>query len=508
DRLAVSAGGVLYAANSMAVVSDDTFIIGCQDAINNRGLVYYTNDSGWTYSTGVAVGNHQLYSIALSPDYEENETILVGNTNGLVYWSSDNGTSFEPLPLSAPSPLTNSISVAFDPEFGVNNTVYAASNTKVTTTSQERIYRFIIGRSTKWESIDSTLSDGTIIDRLAVSAGGVLYAANSMADSGMQRSLNPTYSLGPKFETVTRGLDKGAKLRGLWLYGNQLWAIDTNATSIMTYADSLTIPVTLTSPSAQAAGIDTKNVRLEWETLGGATKYEWQLDYDTDFSDILDKFKGEPEASSSRLSELEPATTYYWRVRVAKPVLSPWSAKSAFTTRLGTNATTAPKLYSPEAGASTVPLKPVFQWDAIAGADSYELLVSTYPSFSNPLIIKVGDYALPSTAWQCDMGLDYASTYYWKVRAIGSDTQSAWSAVGAFTTESPPELKPSPITELPAPSLPPVVLPPPSSSPASLPLPAQQVIPEWVIFVIGALLLTMILLVIVVLVLATGIRRA
>jgi len=157
-----------------------------------------------------------------------------------------------------------------------------------------------------------------------------------------------------------------------------------------------------------------------------------------------------------------------------------------------------------------MPIKPVFQWSAIAGADSYELLVTTDASFSNPIIVRIGDYALPATAWQSDISLDYNTTYYWKVRASGSSSYSAWSAVGAFTTESPPsqtspspapeQSSPSPPSSPPSPSSP---SPPPPSSP-----PTQPTLPNWLIYLGGALLLTTVLLLITLLVLVVGIRRA
>jgi hypothetical protein len=275
----------------------------------------------------------------------------------------------------------------------------------------------------------------------------------------------------------------------------------------MTYTDSLALPVSLTSPANRSPGIGTKNVSLEWETLKGATKYKWQLDYETDFSSVPAEFEGDTQASSTRLPELELATTYYWWVRATEPVLSRWSSKWSFTTSLGTVVTTT-ELYSPEAGASGVPLKPVFQWSAIAGADSYELLVSTDASFSNPIIVKIGDYALPATAWQSDISLDYGTTYYWKVRASGLSSYSAWSAVGAFTTESPPS-QPPPAPELSSPSSPsPPELPSPSSTPPSSPPPAQSTLPDWIIYLAGALLLTTVLLLITLLVLVVGIKRS
>ena len=175
-------------------------------------------------------------------------------------------------------------------------------------------------------------------------------------------------------------------------------------------------------------------------------------------------------------SDLRPCIVSKWR-RYLPPGLVP--------ARL-----TAPKLFSPEASANGVRLKPVFQWGAVAEAESYELLVSADVSFASPIIKKTGIYALPTTTWQCDINLDYGATYYWKVRAIGPDSYSAWSAVSTFTTESPPELlSPSPL------------------SPSSLPPSAQQIAPGWVLYLIGGLFVTIVLQLVIILVLVVVIRR-
>ena len=478
--------GTPFDIKSWTVVDDNTLFIG------SNGLVYRTTRSGSSYPTKAVAGNQSLKSIALSPSYDEDENILVGNTNGWVYWSDNGGKSFEPLPLDATSPpLTGNINVTFDPQFSSNDTVYAASDTP-----DKGIYRFIIDKSTSWESIDGTLPENGMIGQLKVSANGTLYAANSMADGGMERCLNPTYPLGPKFETVIRGLDDGAKLSGLWLRDNQLWSIDTANSRVMTFSDSLATPVILTSPPDQGAGIGTivdysvGDIRLDWEALSGATEYKWQLNYDSGFSTEPVPFEGETKASSARLPELELATTYYWRVRATEPVLSPWSDKWSFTTSLGTEIV-APHLQSPEAGASNVEVKPLFQWTAIAGAGNYELLVSSDDSFAEPLIVKTGDYALPANAWQCDVRLDYDTAYYWKVRAASSDSYSAWSAVGVFTTMAP-------------------LSPQSSSPPEPSPLSPNPTTPDWanrLIHLGGALLVVMVAILVVVIILTVKVFR-
>ena len=523
--------GSPFPIDTWAIADETSLFVGSYDGSN--GLVYRTTNSGFIYSEGVPAGSQPLNSLVLSPDYEQDESVLAGNTNGWIYRSDNNGASFGPLPADAASPpLTDSVAVAFDPGFKQNNTIYAASDT-----ADSGVYRFIIGTSTDWENINSTLPGGAMLNQLVLVNDSVLYAANSDADGGMERCLNPTFSLGPTFETVTRGLSDGVTLSGLWQNDHRLWSIDTTNIRLMTFNDTLTAPVTLISPDNQASGTGNlidhtiKNISLDWETLEGTTSYQWQLDYETDFSSVPDGFEDNTQGSSTRLPTLEPATTYYWRVRASAPVLSPWSDKWSFTTSLDTG-TVSLKLESPTAGAIEVPVKPVFQWTSVVGADTYELLISADADFAKPVVIKNADYALTSNVWRCDVSLDYDTTYYWKVRAINSNTLSAWSAAGAFTTESapvdeatgkvaeltlpspaePPETAPpSPEILSPPPATPsPMRVTPPPSSQATVPAPdnvPSTTIPNWMIYVVGALLLTIILALITILTMVLKMRR-
>ena len=499
-----------------AVVDDATLFISSY--VGSDAYVYRTTNGGYTYQGGAIAGNQTINSLVLSPEFNQDGTLLTGNSNGWVHISHNDGGKFEPLPPDATSPpLSGSVSVAFDPDYSNNHIVYAAS-----TTVDKGAYRFKVGASEEWERIDSTLPGGGTLKQIIATSSGVLYASNTQADGGMERSLNPTYSFGPTFQTITRGLSDGTKLSQLWRLGNQLWAIDTAHTRLLTYHDSLTFPVTLTSPTDNDNGIGTllnhtiNDVHLDWEAESGATKYEWQLDFDTDFSSVPTDFEGATKASSVRLPTLEPATTYYWRVRSEEPVLSPWSSKWSFTTCLDTD-TTNIRLESPASGEMGVPTKPLFQWSAVSEAVTYELLVASDIQFSNLVINRTGDFSLPATAWQGNLDLNPGTTYYWKVRAISSDTKSAWSAVGSFTTALPPPSLVQPTAPpmgmipvpAPSPATPPV---PPAPSPPSPPIPPSpapvQHTPNWVIYLIGALLLTIILLIATIMVLVLGPRRS
>jgi len=488
------------AVDAWAIVSDDALFIGGFDGTDV--LFYSTPNSGWTYSDRVTVGHHPINSIALSPGYEQDGTIVLGNTNGGVYLSTDLAASFNPLPVATGAlPLTGSLSVAIDPQYDVNRTVYAASDT-----ADKGIYRLIVGNSNRWQAIDGTLPAGGMIGEIGISAGGTLYAANFTTDGGLERCLNPRFPLGPGFETITRGLDGGAILWGLWLSGNQLWSIDTAHNQLVTLVDHLTTPVILGSPSDLAGDVGhasdhtISNVTLDWETLTGATRYQWQLDFNTDFSSIATGFEGVTTASSVRLPPLETATTYYWRVRASGPVSSPWSATWSFTTGYPPGDQVL-LLYSPSAGATGVSRQPVFQWSPLPGAEGYELQIATEVNFTDPVVSRRGEKVLPSTAWQCDTSLDYATTYYWKVTAVVPDRPDISSTVGAFTTESPPATPPAPVIESP--------LPPAEELPAPIP-PPQPAIPDWATWLFylgGAGLAIMLVLLITVIILTVKISR-
>ena len=424
---------------SWAIVDNTRWFIGCHDG--SKALVLYTANGGNFYSTPSEVGDTPLTTIVLSPNYVQDKTILAGNTAGQVYLSEDNGISFQLL--GQQLPLTGgigNISLAFDNKFSTNKTIYAATDAKVTSGSKERIFRFTLNKSSVWQSICTGLPDNAVIKQMTVTGNGTLYAINGQAiiaadkKGGMVRSLNPTSS-SPTFETVIRGLDDTDVMFEVAIFENQLWSVDTRNNRLMTFTDSLSVPVIPISPEEKASGLTLSNLNLEWQSLRGATLYEWQVSDNPGFTGIAGGFTGTTELCSARVTGLDPATGYYWRVRVNKPFLSPWSDPESFTTVLGGN-NVAPLLTLPAAGATTS-LKPVFQWGTIASASKYDLLVATDAAFRDIVIEKTSDNALPSNAWESDISLNKSANYYWKVRACSTNSFSDWSAVSVFTTDDP-----------------------------------------------------------------------
>jgi photosystem II stability/assembly factor-like uncharacterized protein len=509
--------------NAWAIIDDNSFFIASYDGSESK--VYLTTNGGFLYGNGTPAGAQSVSSLVVSPFFKQDGTLLAGNSAGLVYISSDNNLSFHTLPTgSTPAPLAGEVTVAFDPHYDKNHVVYASGDNADT-----GIRRFNTATGQEWAKIDATLPSGSIIDCLAVTGDGTLYAANSKINQGIERCLTPSSGKSTPFESVTRYLPDGATLTGLRQSGPCLWSVDSTNVKLLSYYDTLTSPASPTAPANKVSGLgalsehNIKNIVLNWSTLEGATTYEWQCDFSPGFLSATTALSGTTSGSSVRLPSLEPATTYTWRVRATAPVLSPWSAEQTFTTSLDTEAVIL-KTESPSAGANEVPLKPTFQWTAINGASAYELVVSTSENFEKPSITRIGTYAIPTNAWQCDVSLDYLTTYYWHIRAISQSTTGSWSATGIFTTTMP-GMTETPLSAMllqattslqnKAPAATPVPLQPtvfvpndnPAPSPASFSFNQGINIPVWVVILIFSLIATIFLALFVILSIVSRIRR-
>ena len=346
----------------------NSFFLGGFDG--TAGLVYRAANGGQLYTGSAEIGTTKVASIALSPEYGEDRTLAAGNASGQVFISTDGGATFRQLGQQLPvSAGVGAVSMAFDSDFSQNGNVYAAVDTKTTTTSKERVFRFAVGKSAAWQSIAGGLPADALMKQATATEGGLLYAVNSQAlaaadgKGGMLRCINPTLA-SPSWETIVGGLDDGVALKGLWLCQNQLWSLDTANTALLTLADTLSLPVALTSPEDTVSGVST-DTPLVWQAASGAMEYEWQMSAETSFASLPSGASGTTSSASARPFGLKPATTYHWRVRVTRPFQSPWSAVQSFSTLIGGTGVT-PVLTFPAAGAETG-LRPVFQWGLSPG---------------------------------------------------------------------------------------------------------------------------------------------
>jgi large repetitive protein len=107
---------------------------------------------------------------------------------------------------------------------------------------------------------------------------------------------------------------------------------------------------------------------------------------------------------------------------------SAWSAVRAFRTAL-----TPPSLTSPADGDVNVPRKPTFTWEAVDGAVSYTIQVSTGSEFGTLLV----NATTGNLFYTPVNNLPANRLLYWRVRAnapTGGNGPSAWST-SSFTTD-------------------------------------------------------------------------
>jgi hypothetical protein len=254
-----------------------------------------------------------------------------------------------------------------------------------------------------------------------------------------------------------------------------------NGATVWAYEDALTGKVTLSSPDDGHATGRVDSATLAWEQLGAAEGYDVRVNTDPSF-DGMDYSPADTNVPSVRVTGLEDGQTYYWKVRVNDPTLSRWSETREFTTSLGApqwNPFVGGIPESPANGANNVSVTPSFAWNPADWASGYEFVLARDAAFSDVLISKTGTSALSTTVYQCEETLANATTYYWKVRAVGKTSQSEWASA-VFTTKANAPAPPSP----------------PAPPTAEEPPPLIEPIFFWVIIgIMGALVITLLVLI-------------
>jgi hypothetical protein len=189
-------------------------------------------------------------------------------------------------------------------------------------------------------------------------------------------------------------------------------------------ANPPSIPV-LVSPASNALTTD-YTPRLDWSnsTVPASTtfqKYELQLATDSTFTAPSSVDIAGPVTNSEYTPgvDLNPNTTYYWRVRAYNTgsEYSAWSLVRTFRTAIA-----PPILLTPADGALTTNRKPIFDWADMGGAKNYTIQVSRNSTFTS---LVVNATVTPST-YTPTINLP-VGTLYWRVKANGVNGPSLWA---------------------------------------------------------------------------------
>jgi hypothetical protein len=492
--------------SAAVVIDEETVIAG--GAGSNAGEVYKTTRHGartWNkYEVDTSAGS--AVSFALEPGYQDPGSVLLGDSKSQVWISEDGGETWDLV--GTPSDVftgTYPTWVIFDPDYATNHTIYAAAG--------DKIARCIIDPSLDWS--DQTWEDisydycGDSIDLveasgIAVAGDTALYVADGAPYGycGVYRSLNPTEedNTDVVFENLVDGLDLGTGLVGLKLTAdvsdegcaeNVLWSIGyRDCSNVWVWEDTLAQPVVLDKPDNAQKLTKADEATLSWNELCDADCYEVSLyAYCAECPDqkievsipctgdcCLGEIDGcelkcTTDQTCITVNDLDPGTKYYWQVRVCHgaPYLSKWSELRSFTTAMTTVGFS--NLCSPACGSQDIILTPNFAWGAVEGATGYEVGLSTTDTFT----AVVAGGATEVNAWVCPTTLDYATTYYWRVRAVKDTVYSDWTYCMFTTMPEPVAPTPPVVVQQVPPSPPPVINIPP----------AQMITPKWIYAIIG-----------------------
>jgi hypothetical protein len=170
-----------------------------------------------------------------------------------------------------------------------------------------------------------------------------------------------------------------------------------------------------------------------WTRPAGATSFRLQVTTDSTFmtgfvvndSTIVD--------TSKVVSGLAFNQKYFWRVGAQNAGgAGPYSPVWNLTTL--TSDPSVPVQLEPLNGASDQPRDVTFRWTRPAGATSFRLQVTTDSTFSGGFVV---DDATITDTLRAVTGLDYLTTYYWRINADNVGGTSPWSSVWAFSVGIP-----------------------------------------------------------------------
>jgi subtilisin family serine protease len=187
---------------------------------------------------------------------------------------------------------------------------------------------------------------------------------------------------------------------------------------------------TLSSPANAATNVSVAPT-LSWVAATAATGYNLEYSTSSTFNANETTTITGITTTSRTLSGLANSRTYYWRVSSTNSTTtSAPSAVRSFTTVAPLAIPVAPTLSAPANAATNVTRTPTMSWNAVTGAATYDIEISTTNTFASVTFGRTGLTARSIRVSQ----LGSRTAYFWRVRAVNAAGTGPWSAIRSFTT--------------------------------------------------------------------------
>ena len=193
--------------------------------------------------------------------------------------------------------------------------------------------------------------------------------------------------------------------------------------------ESIPSAPSLSGPS-DGATCQSTSLTVSWSSVSGAISYDVVVDDNGDFSSPVEEVH-DVSGTSTSITGLSSATTYYWRVRSENSCgnHSGWSSTRELTTSPPSPG--IPVASSPANASTCQPLAVTLEWSAASHASTYSLQVDDNSDFSSPLVNETG---IGSTSHEV-ISLSEMTSYHWRIKAENScGTEGSWSSENSFTT--------------------------------------------------------------------------
>lgn len=246
------------------------------------------------------------------------------------------------------------------------------------------------------------------------------------------------YNSSDDFDSATQTAsvtDAAYTLTGLtsgdtWYFWVSTWNSDDGETDASDVVSAVVSAAYIDPPeNINTTSVSTSSVTLSWDAVSGVTGYQIYKS-DTNDADAAELVKTQTGVSAS-LSGLSSGTVYYFWVRSLNSTNDPGDYSAAFTCK--TSLAAPQNIFAAADTTTSVEVT----WDAVVGAEGYDVYYGTTNS-----IASMTKAASTTKTTYTVTGLTTGTTYFFRVRATDSSTEStASSGVSCIPTQPAQNIK-------------------------------------------------------------------
>ncbi|MBU1095301.1 MAG: T9SS type A sorting domain-containing protein [Bacteroidetes bacterium] len=185
---------------------------------------------------------------------------------------------------------------------------------------------------------------------------------------------------------------------------------------------------------ADSSYVQLNELVFHWDTTHNSISYHFQISLKSNFSSI---FFEDPmlTANSISVSSLKNNQNYYWRVRTKNLAgYSNWSLP--YLVKTAELVIKPVNLEYPVNNSLQNSVEIIFQWSPAADLRYYSYQVSLDSLFENNMVANEKVYTEKYSLGSLEEGVKY----FWRVKAVGNNTNAEFSEIWSFTTKLFPPL--------------------------------------------------------------------